>query len=87
MPSPEDSAGEGVLGSSSPSIVPGDAERAVVGAALTKPTVAPDDALPKGDMRPDENRDDVESLDAREPGRKGEGAPAICPRSCWAGDE
>jgi len=45
--------------------VPGDPEEAL---------------LPKGGIRPAENLEDDEILEAREPGRSGEGIPGACAR-------
>ncbi|THH12737.1 hypothetical protein EW146_g7406, partial [Bondarzewia mesenterica] len=75
MPSLEESAGDGVPDNSGPSRVPGESDSAVVGAALDMLTALPVGVLPKGGIRPDEKREDVERREAREPGRKGEGAP------------
>lgn len=43
--------------------------RAVVGGALVPGD--PDEAVPRGGMRPTENREVVEMRDARDPGRRG----------------
>jgi hypothetical protein len=77
-PSDIESSGEGVVGllNGFASAEEGDDEsiscsaRAVVGGAFVPEE--PDEALPRGGMRPTENREVVEMRDAREPGRKGE---------------
>lgn len=55
----------------------GCSDKAVVATAFGAPG-DPDVTLPRGGIRPMENRDDVDIRDAREPGRSGEGIEGMC---------
>ena len=70
MPSPGESAGEGVLADVSCTTggLDGAGVRAVVGVPFA--VAGPEAPLTKGGMRPE----DVDNLDARDPGRRGEEA-------------